>query len=133
LTGGYNRALVEHLLPGAWDGAAAYGMKVDTQPSADMPKGQSDPKKGSPLMAHLADIKDAWAWARKGGLTIEVQRALMMRYGGDWTYEHMAVVEGRNKSTMQRRCEKGVGQLAAYLNGVDYVDGYDGENEEEAA
>jgi hypothetical protein len=133
VAGGYNRALVEHLLPGAWDGAAAYGMKVDTQPTADMPKGHKDPKKGSPLMAHLADIKAAWKWAKNGGLSPEVQRALIMRYGLDWTLEVIALSEGVRHQSISERCERGIGKLAAHLNGERYVDGYDNDIEEEAA
>lgn len=133
MSGGYNRALVERLLPAVFDGAAAYGMKNDQSPDQDMPKVKSNPKHANTLYAHLADIHTAWQWVMKGGISKDEARALVMRYQGDWTYDLMAYIEGVNKSTCQRRCERGVGKIAAFLNGEQYVDGYDAEIEEEAA
>jgi DNA-directed RNA polymerase specialized sigma24 family protein len=130
---GYDRALVERLLPAVFDGAAAYGLKNETQPDPDMPKVKANPKHANTLYAHLADMHDAWKWVMRGGLSKDEARALVMRYQLDWTYDLMAYHDGRNKSTMQRRCEKGVGKITAFLNGEQYVDGYDAEIEEEAA
>ncbi|QYW07892.1 helix-turn-helix DNA binding domain protein [Streptomyces phage RedBear] len=131
--GGYNRALVEKLLPAVWDGEAAYGMKNETQPDPDMPKVKANPKLANTLYAYLADIKTAWDWAWRGGLSVDEVRAVFMRYGLDWTLEFIAHEELCNKSTTQRRCERGVGKITAYLNGVEYVDGYDNDNTEEIA
>ncbi|ATE85072.1 DNA binding protein [Streptomyces phage Celeste] len=129
----YNRALIERLLPCVWDGEAAYGLKNEQAPDADMPKVKANPKLANTLYAHLADIHTAWVWAVRGGLSLDEARALFMRYALDWTLEYIAHEESVNKSTAQRRCERGVGKLTAYLNGVPYVDGYDNDNIEEIA
>jgi hypothetical protein len=95
----YNRALVEHILPAVWDGEAAYGIKGELVPDADMPRGYKDPKKGSPLFVHIADIKQAW--------------------------KSIGVLRGVQKSGAQRATERAVGKVTAWLNGDQYIDGYD--------
>jgi DNA-directed RNA polymerase specialized sigma24 family protein len=130
MAGGYNRALVEHLLPAVWDSEAAYGIKAETSPDADMPKSQSDPKKGSPLFAHLADMR--WAW-RTAQLSLGERQTLVLRYGLDWTEKEIGVELGVTQQAISKRAEKAVGKLAAHLNGEDYIDGYDQIIEEEAA
>ncbi|WJN62901.1 DNA binding protein [Streptomyces phage phiScoe23] len=129
----YNRALVEHLLPAAWDGEAVYGIKNPMQADADMPKGFSNPKTGGMIFAHLADINTARNWMEGGGLPLEEAQTLLLRYGLDWTLEEIGEHLGVHKSTIQRRAERGVGKVTAYLNGVPYVDGYDNDNTEEVA
>ncbi|AGM12222.1 DNA binding protein [Streptomyces phage Zemlya] len=129
----YNRALVEHLLPAVWDAEAAYGIRNPMQADADMPKGYSNPKTGGMIFAHLADIRDGWKWAYSGGLSLEEAQTILLRYGMDWTLEEIADLLGVHKSTIQRRAERGVGRIAAFLNGVPYVDGYDNDNIEEIA
>ncbi|QAX95497.1 DNA binding protein [Streptomyces phage BartholomewSD] len=119
---GYNRAIVEKMLPAVWDQDAAYGMKNETKPDPDMPKGHVDKKKGSDFLVHIADIRQAWKLAE---LTIDERRSVLLRYGFDLTYEEIAEEFGVNKSTTQRRSERGVGKLAAHLNGETYIDGYD--------
>ncbi|AWY07612.1 DNA binding protein [Streptomyces phage Yosif] len=134
MAGGYNRALVERLLPAVFDPDSAYGMKNETRADADMPKGHVDKKKGSPFLAHLADMHTAWKWARRGGLPLDEQKAILLRYGLDWTQEDIAVAIDTHQRRVSRLCERGVGRIAAHLNGVKYVDGYDEElTEEEAA
>ncbi|QMP84529.1 helix-turn-helix DNA binding domain protein [Streptomyces phage Endor1] len=130
MAGAYDRALVERLLPAHFDPTSAYGVKNETAPDADMPKVKANPKHANTLFAHLADMNAAWRWAVAGGLSLEEARATFMRYGLDWTLEFIAHEEGCHKSTVQRRCEKAVGKIAAYLNQDRYVDGYD---KEEAA
>ncbi|MEU9126552.1 hypothetical protein AB0D08_00290 [Kitasatospora sp. NPDC048540] len=122
MSAGYNRALVEHLLPAVWDQGAAYGLKNETRPDADMPKGFVDKKKGSPLMAHLSDIRQAWKTAP---LTVLERQSLLLRYGLDWTFEEIGKARGVRKQSAQESTERGVGKMAAQLNGVPYVDGYD--------
>ncbi|AGM12068.1 DNA binding protein [Streptomyces phage Godpower] len=129
----YNRALVEKLLPCVWDGEAAYGLKNEQAPDADMPKTASNPKTANTLYAHLADIHTAWKWAVNDGVTLDEARAVLMRYGLDYTFEEIAGHFGVNKSTIQRRAERGVGKMTAHLNGVPYVDGYDNDDIEEIA
>ncbi|MGM9381145.1 sigma factor-like helix-turn-helix DNA-binding protein [Streptomyces antibioticus] len=119
---GYNRAIVEKMLPAVWDQDAAYGMKNETKPDPDMPKGHVDKKKGSDFLVHIADVRQAWRLAE---LTIDERRSVLLRYGFDLTYEEIADEFGVNKSTTQRRSERGVGKLAAHLNGEQYIDGYD--------
>lgn len=109
------------MLPAVWDQDAAYGMKNETKPDPDMPKGHVD-KKGSNFLVHIADVRQAWKTA---DLTLDERRAVLLRYGLDMTFEEIADEFGVNKSTTQRRCERGVGKLAAHLNGEKYIDGYD--------
>lgn len=122
MVAGYNRALVEHLLPAVWDRGAAYGIRVTTAPDADMPRGHKDPKKGSPLFAHLADIRHGWVTA---DLTLTERQCLLLRYGVDMSYQQIAATRGVGKTAARVAAERGVGKLAAHLNGSPYVDGYD--------
>ncbi|WJN62588.1 DNA binding protein [Streptomyces phage phiScoe1] len=118
----YNRALVEHILPAVWDMEAAYGMKAELVPDADMPRGHKDPKKGSPLFVHIADIKQAW---NSTPLTVVERQSLLLRYGLDYAYDEIAVVRGVRKQSAQEGTERAVGKVTAWLNGEKYVDGYD--------
>jgi hypothetical protein len=118
----YNRALVEHILPAVWDGEAAYGIKGELVPDADMPRGYKDPKKGSPLFVHIADIKQAW---KSTELTLVERQSLVLRYGLDYAYEEIGVLRGVQKSGAQRATERAVGKVTAWLNGDQYIDGYD--------
>ncbi|MFG2923853.1 sigma factor-like helix-turn-helix DNA-binding protein [Streptomyces sp. NPDC048305] len=129
MAGGYDRATVERTLPAVFDPDAAYGMKNEQAPDADMPKAQTDKKKGSSFPAHLADVRRGWDTA---DLTLDEKRSIVMRYGLDWTYEEIGGLFEVHKSTVQRRAERGVGKLAAHLNGDKYIDGYD-QLEDEAA
>jgi DNA-directed RNA polymerase specialized sigma24 family protein len=126
----YNRALVEHLLPAVWDQDAAYGIRNPHAPDHDMPKARPNPKTGNTIAAHLADIRSAW---RKAPISPEEQRALFMRFCLDWEYGDIGRHDGVHKSTAQRRCESGVGRITAWLNGDEYVAGYDNDDLNEVA
>ncbi|WP_372411830.1 hypothetical protein [Streptomyces luteireticuli] len=117
----YDRRLVEHLLPAVWDQEAAYGIRNLQAPDADMPKGTADPKAASALFAHLADIRQGWATAP---LSIGERQALVLRYGADVSDEEAGGLQGVTDRAVRYRCERGVGKLAAHLNGHEYVDGY---------
>ncbi|WP_438470824.1 sigma factor-like helix-turn-helix DNA-binding protein [Streptomyces asiaticus] len=119
---GYSRAIVERTLLAVWDPDAAYGMKNELAPDADMPKGHVDKKKGSNFLAHLADVRQGWSTA---DLSAGERQAVFMRCALDWTYEEIAEQFEINKSTVQRRFERGIGKLTAHLNGERYIDGYD--------
>ncbi|MEU3045836.1 hypothetical protein ABZ705_04745 [Streptomyces sp. NPDC006984] len=119
---GYERALVEHLLPAVWDDGAAYGIRSPTAPDADMPKGTVDPKTASTLFAHLADIRQGWATC---DLSLEERRALFLRYALDWPDDLIAARDGVTGRAVRYRIERGVGKIAARLNGTTYVDGYE--------
>lgn len=121
---GYNRALIEHLLPAVWDQEAAYGIRNPQAPDADMPKGTVDPKTAGMLFAHLADIRQAW---RKTPLSAPEAQALFMRYCLDAHDDVIAAFQGVSSRAVRYRLERGVGKVAAWLNGVEYVDGYDAE------
>ncbi|GAA0967289.1 hypothetical protein [Actinocorallia libanotica] len=127
---GYDRRLVEHLLPAVWDVEAAYGIRNPTAPDADMPKGSTNPKEGSILQAHLADIRRAW---EKAPLPYVLRQALFMRFALDYIHEEIAIVQNVTRQAVGYRLDRGVGELTAWLNGVTYVDGYDGEEDAEAA
>ncbi|MFY1676669.1 hypothetical protein [Streptomyces sp. WMMC905] len=118
----YDRRLVEHLLPAVWDQEAAYGIRNPTAPDADMPKGTVDPKAAGILFAHLADIRRGWA-----GCPLELgeRRALFLRYALDWPDALIAARDGVTDRAVRYRVERGVGKLAAWLNGRDYIDGYE--------
>ncbi|AFO10911.1 DNA binding protein [Streptomyces phage phiELB20] len=126
---GYNRALVEHILPAVWDGEAAYGIKAEQVPDADMPRGHKDPKKGSPLFAHIADIKAAW---KQAPLSLVEQQAVFLRFALDEHDDEIAAFQSVSGRAVRYRVERGVGKLAAHLNGEKYIDGYD-QLEDEAA
>ncbi|MGW3336237.1 hypothetical protein ACWDCL_01985 [Streptomyces sp. NPDC001009] len=119
---GYDRRLVEHLLPAVWDMEAAYGIRNPTAPDADMPKGTIDKKAAGTLFAHLADIRRGWATAP---LSLVEKRAIFMRFGLDWDDKRIAAREAVTDRAIRYRLERGVGKLAAHLNGTEYVDSYD--------
>lgn len=118
----YDRRLVEHLLPAVWDPEAAYGLRSPTALDADMPKGTVDPKSASILFAHLADIRQGWATAP---LSVGERQALVLRYGADLPDEEAGAIQGVTDRAVRYRCERGVGKIAAHLNGCEYVDGYE--------
>ncbi|MEV5136219.1 hypothetical protein AB0K71_15885 [Streptomyces syringium] len=118
----YDRALVEHLLPAVWGDQSAYGIRNPTAPDADMPKGSVDPKTASLLFAHLADIRRGWATAP---LTVGERQALVLRYGADLPDAEAGALQGVTDRAVRYRVERGVGKIAAHLNGCEYVDGYD--------
>ncbi|MGZ2360704.1 sigma-70 region 4 domain-containing protein [Streptomyces sp. 372A] len=119
---GYERQLVEHLLPAVWSPEAAYGIRSPQAPDADMPRGSVDPRTAGTLFAHLADIRQAWA---KCGLSEGERRALFLRYGLDWPDGEIAAECGVTDRGVRYRLERGVGKIAAWLNGAEYIDGYD--------
>jgi hypothetical protein len=118
----YNRALVEHILPAVWDGDAAYGMKAEQVPDADMPRGHKDPKKGSPLFVHIADIKHAW---KHTDLSLPERQAVFLRFAFDEHDDVIAAFQEVSGRAVRYRVERGVGKLTAHLNGDKYIDGYD--------
>ncbi|MEU8835226.1 hypothetical protein OG763_38080 [Streptomyces sp. NBC_01230] len=125
----YNRALIEHILPAVWDSEAAYGMKAEMVPDADMPRGYKDPKKGSPLFVHIADIKQAW---KATELTLVERQSLVLRYGFDYEYDEIGAHRGVKKSAAQEATDRAVGKVTAWLNGEKYIDGYDGLEDEQS-
>ncbi|MFF4528212.1 hypothetical protein ACFY1P_02970 [Streptomyces sp. NPDC001407] len=118
----YNRSLVEYLMPAVWDVEAAYGIRNPTAPDADMPRGTVDKKAAGTLFAHLADIRQAWKTCE---LSLGERRALFLRYALDWPDDLIAARDGVTGRAVRYRLERGVGKLAAHLNGFPYVDGYD--------
>ncbi|MEU5403684.1 hypothetical protein ABZ348_30835 [Streptomyces sp. NPDC005963] len=118
----YTRNLVEHVLPAVWDAEAAYGIKGEQVADADMPRGYRDPKKGSPLFAHLADVRRGW---KAADLTVIERQSLLLRYGLDWEYAEIGATRGVRKQSAQEATERAVGKLTAWLNGEPYIDGYD--------
>ncbi|WP_438486219.1 hypothetical protein [Streptomyces sp. S186] len=114
----YDRRLVEHLLPAVWDVEVAYGLRNPQAPDADMPKGTVDKRSADRLFAHLAGWKGC-------ELSVAERRALFLRYALDWPDDHIAACDSVSDRAVRYRLERGVGKIAAYLNGVPYVDGYD--------
>ncbi|AFU62100.1 sigma factor [Streptomyces phage R4] len=126
---GYNRALVEQILPAVWDVEVAYGIKQEGAPDADMPKVKANPKQANTLYAHIADIKAAW---QRAPLTVVERQSLVLRYGLDYGYDEIGDVRGVRKQSAQEATERAVGKVTAHLNGDKYIDGYD-QLEDEAA
>ncbi|MER6231709.1 hypothetical protein ABT169_21540 [Streptomyces sp. NPDC001616] len=126
---GYNRALVEQILPAVWDVEVAYGIKQEGAPDADMPKVKANPKQANTLYAHIADIKAAWL---RAPLTVVERQSLVLRYGLDYGYDEIGIVRGVRKQSAQEATERAVGKVTAHLNGDKYIDGYD-QLEDEAA
>ncbi|MGW1836994.1 hypothetical protein [Streptomyces sp. NPDC002067] len=118
----YDRRLVEHLLPAVWDAEAAYGIRNPTAPDADMPRAAVDPKTASTLFAHLADIRRGWATAP---LSLGERQALICRFGADLPDDASGALQGVTDRAVRYRCERGVGKIAAHLNGDEYIDGYE--------
>jgi hypothetical protein len=110
----YDRRLVEHLLPAVWDSEYAYGMENPTAPDPDMPRAVSDPAHGNTLYAHIADIRSGWD---RAPLRPVERRALLMRYGLDWTEQQIGRHEGVTRETMRYHTERGVGRIVDQLNG----------------
>ena len=130
MKGGYNRLLVEQLLPAVWDSEYAYGMRNPTAPDPTMPKGTVDKKAGSTLFAHLADIRTAW---RLADIPHEERQALLMRFGLDLTIQEAGRVLDVRHQRISERADAGVGRLTCWLNAVAYVDSYDGDLDAEPA
>ncbi|WDS51762.1 DNA binding protein [Streptomyces phage Triumph] len=122
MAGGYDRATVERTLPAVFDSGFAYGMKNELAPDADMPKGHVDKKKGSNFGAHLADVRRAWD---AGPLSLVEKQALFLHYALDEHDEKIAAFQEVTDRAVRYRIERGVGKLAAHLNGDKYIDGYD--------
>lgn len=105
-----------------FDSDSAYGMKNDTAPDADMPRAQTDKKKGSNFPAQLADVRRAW---ERGPLSLVEKQAMFMHYALDAHDDVIATFQKVTDRAVRYRIERGVGKLAAHLNGDQYIDGYD--------
>lgn len=108
----YDRALVEHLLPTLWDPDAVFGVPVPSAPPADMPRGSVNKKEGNTLWAHLADIRTGWDQTE---LSIKERRALILRYGMDWTEIEIAKNQHTSQPRISVRLYTGVGKIVAHL------------------
>jgi len=113
----YNRELVELLLPAVWDPFSVYGMPVPQAAPVDMPRGSANKAHGNTLYAHLADIHHGW---RKTELTLKERRALLLRFGSDWTEKEIGRHEGVSQQAISARLFTGVGKIVAELNGGEF-------------
>jgi hypothetical protein len=94
-----------------------------------MPKGTVDRRRADVLFAHIADIRRGWAGAQ---LPSAERQALFLRYAVDAPDDEIASIQGVTGRAVRYRLERAVGKLAAWLNGVEYIDGYTPERQEEA-
>lgn len=125
----YNRALVEHLLPSVWDKYAAYGGKRNPlEPDMEMRSFRSrpNPKNGNNLPAYLADIRNAWA---KTPLTLRERQAVLLRHALDLEWHEIGHLLDVTKQSAAEAGDRGVGRMAAWLNGDPYDPNYDIESE----
>lgn len=118
----YDRRAVEHLLPAVWSELTAYGIQRDDLPDPGMPKAKSNPAHSNTLYAMLADIRTAWV---KAPVPHPERQALLLTYGFGLTVQEGGIVLEVDKSTISRRCERGVGRITAWLNGDTYDDNYE--------
>lgn len=102
---------------------------LETAPPPDMPKGWSNPKTKNTHFAYIADIKTAWA---KADLTDEERRCILLRHGFDMTEKLIAHFVGFSQPTVSRRLYTGVGKIVAHLNGGEFIESAN-EDEEVAA
>jgi DNA-directed RNA polymerase specialized sigma24 family protein len=116
---GYQRELIERLIPTLWDETYAYGMSNPNQADADMPKVKTAKNETCTLFAHLADIKAAW---QRAELRDEERAVLLLQYGLDWSQDEIALHQGVTQQAVSYRAKRGVGLLMAWLNGSDYTD-----------
>ncbi|MEU4731057.1 hypothetical protein [Streptomyces sp. NPDC023588] len=58
-------------------------------------------------------------------LSLVERRALFMHFSRDWDDRRIAAREAVTDRALRYRLERGVGKLAAHLNGAAYVDSYD--------
>lgn len=114
VSGGYDRELVQRLLPAVWDAMYCYGMQAENAPDADMPRVASSKATGGTLAAHLADIRAGW---RKAPLTKRERQCLFLTYGLDCTQRNSAQMLDVDQRTVGRNAESGVGKIVAHLNG----------------
>lgn len=49
----------------------------------------------------------------------------MLRYGADLPDDEPGTLQGVTGRAVRYRCERAVGKIAAFLNGHEYVDGYE--------
>lgn len=113
----YNRESVETLLGAVWDDGFVYGLPVkDTAPDPDMPKGSINKSHGNDLSAYIADIKTGWKTAP---LTQRERRAIVLRYGLDWTERSIAFNQECSRQAISTRLFTGIGKIVAELNGSD--------------
>ncbi|HEX2905054.1 MAG TPA: hypothetical protein VHO01_16490 [Jatrophihabitans sp.] len=116
---GYDRPLVETLVPTIWDDGYVWGMVDEFKPDPSMPKGTSIKKWGNTLWAHLVDIKRAWAGAP---LTYDDACAVFLVGGMGMTHTSAAFYLRTSRSTVTRRYERGIGVMVAWLNGGEYTE-----------
>lgn len=114
VSAGYDRDLVESLLPSLWDDAFCFGIRAENAPDPDMPRGSTNKATGNTLAAHVADTQRAWALS---GLSKNEKRALLLTHGLGWTQDEIAKELGVNQSTVSRYLYSGVGRMVAMLNG----------------
>ncbi|MEU8327276.1 sigma factor-like helix-turn-helix DNA-binding protein [Micromonospora sp. NPDC048839] len=114
----YDRPMVEHLLPTAWDSSFAFGLVNPTMPDPDMPKAKANPKHGNTLYAHIADIKSTW---KRAYIPLEERQALVLRYGMGCLEREIGVILGVPRRTVSDRLVRGVGRIVAHLNGEEFT------------
>lgn len=113
---GYTTELVESLIPAIWDEDFCYGVTSDTAADPDMPRGSTNKAHGSTLLAHIADIKMAWATAP---LRLEERRALLLAFGLDWSQLEIAANQGCRRQTIADRITSGTAKMLAALGGSE--------------
>lgn len=114
----YTPELVVRLLPAVWDQTITQ-VTNPTAPDPDMPSPKADPKLSGTILAMLADIRSAW---RKAPLVHEDRKALFLTYALDWSQQEVADVSVVDQSTISRRLSRGLGILLLHLNGKEWED-----------
>lgn len=116
-TGDYNADAVKLLLPAVWDESYAYGLPDrEDAPDKDMPKAAGHKARANSHWAYIADIKAAW---KRTPLTNDERRALVLYFGMGMSQSDAGLIEGVNKSTVNRRLDSAVNKILAFLNGAN--------------
>lgn len=110
----YTPALIESLLPVLWNEALVAGIQTDTGPAPDMPKSKSNPAHSGTHMAHVVDIRNAWANAL---LSTDMGRALFLVYGCGWTQGEVGEIHGVTRQAVSYRINSAIAMIALHLNG----------------
>lgn len=122
----YTPEMVVQLLPAVWDSTITK-IESPSAPDKDMPRQRPDPKIGGTMLALLADIRIAWVSAP---LLWEDRIALLLTHGLDWSQQEVGDVSTVSQQSVSLRLSRGLGVLLKELNGKEWEDGDDADEDE---
>lgn len=120
----YTPGLIERILPVLWCEALVGGMQAENVSGEDMPKSAADPSHSGTHMAHVVDIRAAWA---KAELATTERQALFLSISEGWTSREIGQFLGVSHVTAMAWVDDGIEHIATYLNGKEVPLGVDSE------